>query len=309
MENKTYNPFPNIGKQYADGLDFVIANLPTTPSGEVTFQGLNDTVVDYLESLFDSSFDPGPSLPPVLDNLVYSILPNAANSYQNSNLSNESFYNKTQVLLVNAILNAVKNNSVENIYGVLNDADNAIAQSGLSAVDQAPLFVTVEIGRKSFEYWQNVILAPPPTTNWTMFLNSNLAINTANLPFWVATGMEGALSGYAQIQQLDMSIATSLNSLGRAVGGTVAMVAAVGVSAGKVIFKWNKSPKVYFRPPGHSEDEWPDERSIRANNGSKFFRPPGHSEDEWPDELVLRNRSNNFLNMSLRDLIKKLNNY
>jgi hypothetical protein len=306
MESKTYNPFPNIGKQYVDGLDFVINNLPA-PVIDSTFQVLNDTVVDYLESLFNSSFDPGPSLPPVLDNLVYSILPNVANSYQNGNLLKDSYYNKRQILLIGSILGAVKNNSIEGILSVLGDAENEIAQSGLSSVDQAPLFVAVEVGKKSFEYWQNVITTP--ASSWSVFLNSNPTINTANLPIWVAASMEGTLTGYSQIQQLDMGVANTLNSLGRAIGGTAAMVSAVGLSSGMVIFKWNKKPKVYFRPPGHEEDEWPDERKIKIINNPRYFRPPGHEEDEWPDERFGRNCSGHFLNMSLGDLLKRMGKY
>lgn len=52
--------------------------------------------------------------------------------------------------------------------------------------------------------------------------------------------MEGALSGFAQIQQMDMSVASALNSLGRPVATIVAMIAAVGLSAGKIFFKWVK---------------------------------------------------------------------
>ena len=242
MENRTYNPFPNIGKQYTDGLDFVINNLPS-PIGDTTFQILNDTVVDYLESLFDSSFDPGPSLPPVLDNLVYSILPNSANSYQNKNIINDSFYNDAQLSLFNNVVNSIKNNSVEGINTILHNANSKISQSGLSAVDQAPLFVAIEIGLKSNEYWNNVIATGTPS-GWLTFLNSNPAVNIANIPYWVIASMTAALSGYSQIQQLDMSAASALNTLGRAVGGTVAMVSAVGVTAGKIIFKWTSISNV-----------------------------------------------------------------
>lgn len=236
MESRTYNPFPNLGKQYADGLDYIINNLPT-PLDDTTFEKLNDTLIKYLQSILDSSGDPEPTVPPIIDNIVYSILPNAANSYQNNNLKNESFYNEKQIALISSIIESVKNNSVDAISTVLSDADNKIAQSGLSSVDQSPLFVAVQVGKKSFDYWSNVIDSGTPS-GWLTFLNTNAAVNTANLSFWVVASIEGALSGYSQIQQLDMSAANAINSLGRAVGGTSAMTAAVGLSAGKIIFKW-----------------------------------------------------------------------
>lgn len=119
---------------------------------------------------------------------------------------------------------------------MLDNADKEIAESGLSAVDQTPLFVAVEIGKKSYEYWLSAIYdAKSP---WIELLNKNTAINVANLPFLVTTSMEGALSGFAQIQQLDMNVATSLNSMGRSIATMTAMLAAVGLSSGKIFFKW-----------------------------------------------------------------------
>lgn len=238
MASRTYNPFQNLGIQYVNGLDYIINNLPT-PLEDTTFEILNQTLIEYLQSILSDSEEPDP-VPPIIDNVVYSVLPNITNSYQNSNLFNESFYNPAQLRIVSSVFNTIKNNSIESIGSLLIDVNNEIAQSGLSAIDQAPLFVAIEIGRKSSEYWNTIVTTPPPATNWTTFLNSNPAINTANIPYWVTASIEASLSGYAQIQQLDMSAATALNSVGRAVGGTSAMLAAIGLSAGKVIFKWGK---------------------------------------------------------------------
>lgn len=141
-------------------------------------------------------------------------------------------------MLMNSIYASIKGNDVEGMLSVLNDANREIAESGLSAVDQTPLFVAVEIGKRSYEYWLNAIY--DTKSPWIDLLNKNTANNVANLPFLITTSMEGALSGFAQIQQLDMNVATSLNSLGRSIATMSAMIAAVGLSSGKMFFKWVK---------------------------------------------------------------------
>ena len=144
MSCNTYNPFPQLGAQFTDGMDYIIGNLPT-PVADATFEQLNETLTNYLGTLLGST-DPDPQIPPIIDNMVYSILPNAANSYQNANLQNDSFYNEKQLILFSTLVSAVKSNDVEGIPTVLDDAGQEIAQSGLSAVDQAPLFAAVEMG-------------------------------------------------------------------------------------------------------------------------------------------------------------------
>lgn len=237
MSYKVYNPYQNLGKQFTEGMDYVIQNMPK-PYSDATFEQLNQTLAKYFQTIFKTDSDAAP----IINNVVLSILPNTANSYQNSNLRNESFYNQEQVMLITSIYGAIKGNDVEGILSVLNDANEEIAESGLSAVDQTPLFVAVEMGKRSYEYWLNAIY--DTKSPWVDLLNKNTAINVANLPFLVTTSMEGALSGFAQIQQLDMNVATSMNSLGRSVATMTAMLAAVGLSSGKMFFKWVKKMNV-----------------------------------------------------------------
>ncbi|MBV6484222.1 MAG: hypothetical protein KFKLKKLM_00714 [Flavobacteriales bacterium] len=232
MSYKIYNPYQNLGKEFTEGMDYIIKNVPK-PTTDVTFEQLNETLLKYFQTIFKPTVDSS-----IINNVVLSILPNTANSYQNSNLRNDSFYNQEQILLLNSISESIKGNDVEGILSVLNNANQEIAESGLSAVDQTPLFIAVEMGKRSYEYWLNTIY--DTKSSWIDLLNKNTAINVANLPFLVTTSMEGALSGFAQIQQLDMNVATSLNSLGRSIATMSAVIAAVGLSSGKMFFKWVK---------------------------------------------------------------------
>lgn len=236
MSYEVYNPYQNLGKEFTEGMDYIIKNV-SKPTTDVTFEQLNETLLKYFQTIFKSTIDSS-----IINNVVLSILPNTANSYQNSNLSNESFYNPQQIMLMNSIYASIKGNDVEGMLSVLDDANREIAESGLSAVDQTPLFVAVEIGKRSYEYWLNAIY--DTKSSWIDLLNKNTAINVANLPYLVTTSMEGALSGFAQIQQLDMNVATSLNSLGRSIATMSAMIAAVGLSSGKMFFKWVKKMNV-----------------------------------------------------------------
>jgi hypothetical protein len=238
MSYKTYNPYPHLGEQFSNGMDYIINNISSSSLEvqEITFDQLNATLMSYLQTVFN--YNPENPFAPVIQNIALSILPNAANSYQNSNLSNESFYNPQQTMLINSIYNSIRANDVEGMFAVLENANEDIAQSGLSAVDQAPLFIAVEIAKSSYQYWLKNIYNQE--TNWKNYLNQNAAINVANLPFWITTSMEGALSGFAQIQQMDMHAASTLNSLGRPVAAMMAMIAAIGLSTGKIFFKWVK---------------------------------------------------------------------
>ncbi len=238
MSYKTYNPYLHLGEQFSNGMDYIIENISSSSleAQEITFEQLNKTLMGYLQTVFD--YESESSFAPVLQNIALSILPNAANSYQNNNSSNESFYNPQQTMLLNSIYDSINANDVEGILAVLENANEDIAQSGLSSTDQAPLFVAVEIGRMSYRYWlQNIY---DERSEWSSYLNSNTAINVANLPFWITTSMEGALSGFAQIQQMDMRAANTLNSIGRPVAAMMAMIAAIGLSSGKIFFKWVK---------------------------------------------------------------------
>jgi hypothetical protein len=248
MSYEVYNPYRKLGTQFKDGMDYIIENIipPEELEAEsepITFDQLNDTLLAYFQSLIvpeteSVSVDPTPSYAAFTQNMVLSILPNAANSYQNSNLGNESFYNPQQVVLMNSIYVSIKGNDVEGMLSVLNDANREIAESGLSAVDQTPLFVAVEIGKRSYEYWMENIY--DEESDWLDYLNASSAINTANLPYWVTTSMEGALSGFAQVQQLNMGVATSLNTAGRTIALMAGMLGAVGLSSGKMFFKWTR---------------------------------------------------------------------
>ncbi len=239
MKNRTYNPYPKLGQQFKDGLDYIKDNLLTPPPSEVTLEEINDSVAEYLETVFgDEENGDGFN---ILSSLISSLIPTSANSYQNNQLFNESFFSETQIILITTIMNAIKSNSVEGINSVLEDAEEEISKSGLSASEQAPLFMAVTYAKASNAYWTEIVSSPG---NWENFINSNAAINHANLPFWTLASFESALNGYAQIQQLDTPSANLVNTAGRTIAFLGALTATLGVSAGKILLKFVQRPRL-----------------------------------------------------------------
>jgi len=188
------------------------------------------------------------------------VVPNAVNAYRDNNLRNELYYNETQRMLVASILMAIKNSPPESIDELLSDAEDKVSEAGLSSTEQAPLFMAIALGKGSYAYWRSVIgecNPPPPDSSsssssslakWQPYLDCNRAINYANLPFWVCATMEGAMLGYAQVNSFNFKIPGVLNALGVTGGTLTAGIASLGVSAGKVIYKWvPRMPKLSLK--------------------------------------------------------------
>lgn len=244
MKSKVHNPYPQTDNLFRNGMDFIIANINSEVSKDITFDRLNMELVDYFKTIFTSNRNDSNEstsseyFSPLLQNIALSILPNTANNYQNSNLNLEGFYNKKQNILLNSIYDSIRSNEIEGIPTVLENANEEIARSGLSSADQAPLFIAVEVAKSSFQYWLTNFYNKE--SKWVKYLNENVAINIANLPFWIITSMEGALNGFVQMQNIDTGIETDMNSISGSIASIVAVISAVGLSSGKIFFKWVK---------------------------------------------------------------------
>jgi hypothetical protein len=240
MSCTVYNPYQSIGIQFEKGMDYVINNISKPDAPEITFDQLNRVLLDYLASVLSSE----PNVKPLTEgtlignNLASGILANSANSYQYSKLGDNSFYNLQQIFLINAIIRTIKRNDSQGIIAVLDDANTRIVESNLGIVDQTPLLIAVEIGKACCNYWTDAIYNVKSL--WAPYLNANVAINISSLQFWVIASMEGALNGFAQIQQFNMGAASMVNTLGRSNAEVAAMISAVGVSSGKLFFNWIK---------------------------------------------------------------------
>jgi hypothetical protein len=175
----------------------------------------------------------------VLKNLISTVIPVAANSYQNNQLFTEGLFNDTQIMLIESTRQSLQNNSPEDIVKVLENMEEEVSKSGLSASEQSPLFIALTFAKASASYWDNIITTPG---NWGSYINSNTAVNYINLKYWTLATFESALNGYAQVQQLDTPSANILNTAGRTIAPVAALTASIGISSSKVILKLIQKP-------------------------------------------------------------------
>jgi hypothetical protein len=97
--------------------------------------------------------------------------------------------------------------------------------------------LSLTLAKADFEYWNTVVNASP-LGDWEPYLNGNVAIDTASIPYWIEASVIGSASGYNQIKGTDGNVA--LTHALTALGGSIV------VSAGKVIFGWVPKLPVKF---------------------------------------------------------------
>lgn len=244
MSTKTFNPYAKIQEQFAGGMNDIIDNMPVPPPTPDP-QKLFDVVLGFLDEMAEGD---DPNVEPGLLNLLAGpFLPNAVNAYRDNNQDTWLFYNESQRMFINSLTMTIKNSSVESIEELLDDSEDKLSESGLPSADQAPIFLAIALGKASFNYWQDVIGrcdAPASSSSsssaekWQPYLDCDRPVNYANLPFWVCAAMDGALLGYSQVNSLNFKIPGVLNTIGVAGGTFAGLFVSVGLSAGKVIYKW-----------------------------------------------------------------------
>ncbi len=234
MANFTQNPFSRVGEQFYNGLDYVINNIPGSPN----FDNLNTVTIDYLSTLLGGG---GGSINPILGDIVYSILPNTVNDYTNLLISQNANLSQQQQAIAISVLDGINKNTIDTLPDFFDSVDAEIAKTEINITDKTALYIATAIGKSSSKYWENAAASPG---NWATYLNGNSAINYANIPFYVTASFVGALSGFSQGQMPNMGGATVLNDVGRTLGSPTSLVSSIGLTAGKVIFKWSLKPNI-----------------------------------------------------------------
>lgn len=236
MATISHNPFKIVGEQYVDGLNYIITNLPANP----TFEQLNDTTIAYVGGLF-STDEEDPSIAPILKTTVDSILPNTINDYINKQILANLNLTPLQENLIIDIYDGLFANPISSLKDYFETVDESITEASLTTLDKSAIFLSASIAKSSYGYWKEVIENNNPA-GWSTYLNSNLAVNYANLAFYVASAYVGALSGFSQAQTPNFGFANIINNAGRTIAAPVAIAGALGLNSGLVIFKWSKKP-------------------------------------------------------------------
>jgi hypothetical protein len=199
MQPKSINPYSPASAKQKEALDFIITNLPSSP----TFEQLNEVL---LTAMFGSDPD-GLLSGDVAPVFLQSALPLVYNGYVNqltigngqltSNsqlpIDNKQMttggqplstvncllsiyntqYTESQIIIITNLLQGIKRVPVESIPDFLSGVEEEIARSGLSYQEQLPLYIAVVCGRSAQEYWLTQIANP---TLWAAYLNADAAI-------------------------------------------------------------------------------------------------------------------------------------
>jgi hypothetical protein len=231
------NPYSTLSPKLKTALDAIIANLPLSP----TFENLND-------ALFNAMFPTNPPSDDMTIVYVKSILPNVYNSFVTSSVVEKlelidnvprfaaaaqyNHYSDKQYQIIQLLLKTISTTPTESIPQLLSATDEKIANSGLSIIEQTPLFVATSLGKATCEYWlQNI---PQPSAWAAYMVNPTItpqamdALNYAHVNSWVSAAMQGVLSGWGSVHLPKIDF----------VDMTAAFVGATGMAAGKVVFKW-----------------------------------------------------------------------
>ncbi len=222
------NPYKQGDTLFTDGLDYIIANLPGSP----TYDDLSATIEAYLAAL--------PEPPDELPFIVIAMA-NSVNDYVNSKNAQNLNFDGSEAAMIDAVFCGIKEQSIDSMGDFFDACTEQLTQSDINTISKTSIYGAIGLAKASDAYWKAVVAAPGA---WATYINSNAAINYANIPHWNTAAFVGTFSGFAQAQAPNMGNADVWNGKGRMIAGTVGLSTALVLTAGKVIFKWAQRPVV-----------------------------------------------------------------
>jgi len=230
MQFPVYNPYSYIRANYNAGLDYIIANVPTT---NCTYADIVDSVIGYAGTL---------PWPPDEENirLIKSITNNSANDYINERIYGNLNFGAQEMAFIDSVLDGLKENGIESLNEFLNACVQELTASSINTITKAPIYAALALAQESYAYWVAVVGTPG---DWANYINANAAINYANIPGWAATAFISTFSGYSQIIAVEQTKATTRETEFRVVALEACWVAAIAVVAGDVVVKWARMPQ------------------------------------------------------------------
>lgn len=231
---RTVNPYSLIGTQHTTGLDGIAALFG--PTGIPTMDAFAAQIASYVGSIY---YPPPPPLSVKLRMELISLTGHTINGYTNSALRTDAggyTTNTNQYYFVCKMLKGIMHMPINEIQDAIIDIEDNITRiEGLSVQEQVPLLLATEVGKQNIAYWLPKIAAPGA---WAPFFDSNGAINTTNIPYWVSASMEGTLMMAKRSETYPLIDGNSIPDAGvdlaSALGGSLA------TGAGKVIFRMIK---------------------------------------------------------------------
>jgi hypothetical protein len=229
MATPTFNPYPSIGTQLTTGLDSIAADFA---GGFSSVDDLVTSIYNYIQPLYFPTTG-GTPVPLNVQIEIKSVVYNVINTYNNNPHSASLLYGPKQSYFIDLLLGLKTTNTtpINAIDQWLLDVEDNISKDNLTIAMQTSLFLATECGKSVYPYWVTHVSTPG---NWAGFFNGNVAIDYANIPFWTAACMEGALIG-AQATSRGL-IAPTTNIV--TVNIVSALIGALAIGAGKVLFEW-----------------------------------------------------------------------
>ena len=225
MPQETVNPYSEIGAYLQSGLTYIIGVLPGTPA----ISDLVNATVAYVESVF---YPGGTSAQIGIE--LNSIARTAINSYVNNLvMGGQAGYNTSQFRFIEMLIgnSFTSNLPLVSLTDRIADVEDNLTDNQLTVPEQTPLLLATTIGTNTDAYWT------APATGWNTYTGPPPALSSAryvNIAYWDAAAMNGALAGYAATP--DGMVEPSINYVTNKM--VSALIGALTVTAGKVIFNW-----------------------------------------------------------------------
>lgn len=219
----TFNPYPALQDQLIKGLDTIGSKLNTSS----TVDDLANEIYNYIQPLYY------PNASQALQIEIKSVVYNLINAYNNKALGVTVKYSDKQMQFVSYMLglSTTNNTPINAIDRWLQNVENSISESGMTLESQTPLLLSVEMGKTMYAYWVSKINAPE---KWAQFLQKPAQMDYVNVPNWTAAGIAGSLIGANATEKGLIAPTTDIVS----VNIVSALIGALTIGAGKVIFKW-----------------------------------------------------------------------
>jgi hypothetical protein len=226
MSQPTLNPYPDLGTQFVAGMNAIIAGLPPTP----TIDDLANEVITFVETTYFIPATMTQAQKMEVKSVVYSTI----NSFVNSQV--RTMYGGAQKSFADMMIgpSLTSGLTVDSIENRILDIQDNLSENNLSVEMQTPLLLAIMIGQTCYTYWLAQIALGATGAWFTPYFSGAQVSAIANVPYWVAASMEGALIGARSTNRGMIETTTQI------VSNEIiqSLIGALTIAAGKVIFLW-----------------------------------------------------------------------
>lgn len=227
---ETFNPYPLISTQLKDGLNAIATAFA---GGGSTVDDLVTAIYDFIQPLY-YPVSGGGAAPTYLQVEIKSVAYNIINSYNNTEFGKSLTYNPQQMSIARQMIGlscdkTTPINALDHWFTVI---EENISRAGLSIDQQSSLLLGIEFSKSAYAYWIREV--DNAMSVWSAFFQSTGDRNYPNIPFWTDACTEGALLGANASKKGLIAPTTDIVS----VNIVSALIGALAIGAGKVIFKW-----------------------------------------------------------------------